>query len=232
MDEDGFRAFMKKRRKNENTTESCLAAIKELETYLEKQGQSLENLTASDLETFISDYLEKKRTAKFLWSVSYYLLFMERDDLLQIAHSVRAQLIKKKRKPFKLKEFRGIKPEHATALDAVGVKDVAKMLEAGKTPEMRSALAEKTGLDIGIIGELVKLSDLARIPGVKGIRARLYYDAGFDRLDKLRKVTQDELLRVTKEFVELTGFEGIAPLPKEALEAIETAKRLTDVLEW
>ena len=232
MDEEGFTAFMKKKRKSKNTIKTCLAATEEFEKYLEKKGNSLDKVSVQDLEVFISEYLEPKRTAKFVWGLNYYFLFVKRDDLRQLARSVITQHVKKKRKPFKLKNFRGILQDHADALASQGVGDVDKMVEVGKTPELRRVLAEKTGLDIKVIEELVKLSDLARIPGLKAIRARLYYDAGFDTLEKLRKSTPEDVLRITQEFVERTGFDGIAPLPKEAHSAITTAKKLPNFVDW
>jgi hypothetical protein len=232
LDEEGFTAFMKKEKKSNNTIKFCHAAVEEFEKYFERKGKSLDKVSVQDLEVFISDYHEPKKIAKFLWGLRHYFFFVKRDDLLQLARSVIAQEVKKKRKPFKLKKFRGILQEHSDALASEGVVDVDQMLEVGKTPELRIVLAEKTGLDIKVIEELVKLSDLARIPGLKGIRARLYYDAGFDQLEKLRESTPEEVLRITQDLVQRTGFDGIAPLPKEALGAITTAKKLPDIVEW
>jgi hypothetical protein len=232
MDEEGFTTFMKKKRKSKNTIKTCLASVEEFEKYLEKKGNSLDSAGVQDLKIFISEYPEPKRIAKFLWGLNHYLLFMNREDLRDLSRSVMAQHLKKIRKPFKLKKFRGIQEEHSDALASHGVLDVDKMLEAGKTPELREELAERTGLDIKVIEELVKLSDLARIQGLKAVRARLYYDAGFDTLEKLRTVSQEDLLRITRDFVERTKFNGIAPLPKEALSAIATAKKLSDIVEW
>ena len=232
MDEQGFVSFMKKKRKTPNTIDACVENAKEYEAYLVQHGKSIDTTTVEDLESFAVDYLNKKRVSKFMWTLGYYFLFIESQALVTAANQLRVSRIKVKRKPFNLKDFRGVKSEHAAALASIDVKDIAKMLEVGKTPKMRSELAEKTGLDIKVIEEFVKLSDLARIPGVKGIHARLYYDAGFDILEKLRIVTHDELLRITREFVEQTEFDGIAPLPKEAQGAIDTAKKLPDVVEW
>jgi hypothetical protein len=232
LDEEGFNAFMKKEKKSKNTIEYCIGAAKEFEVYFERKGKSLDDVSVQDLEVFISEYHEQKMIAKFLWGLRHYFQFVKRDDLLQLARSVIAQEVKKKRKPFKLKKFRGILKEHSDVLASQGVVDVDKMLEVGKTPKLRKELAEKTRLDIKVIEELVKLSDLARIPGLKAIRARLYYDTGFDTLEKLRNVSQEELLTITREFVEQTKFDGIAPLPKEALGAITTAKKLPDIVEW
>jgi hypothetical protein len=106
------------------------------------------------------------------------------------------------------------------------------MLEAGRTPQDRRALAEKTGVPLDAVLEYVKLSDLARIPGTKGIRARLYYDAGVDTLEKMAEWDPVELRAMVISFVERTGFDGIAPLPKEAASAVATARRLPKVVEY
>ena len=232
MDEKGFVSFMMKKRKTPNTIDACVENAKKFEAYLVQQGKSSDTITVEDLESFVIDFADKKRVSKYMWTLGYYFLFIENEALVKAANQMRGSRIKVKRKPFNLKDFRDAKSEYVAALASIDVKDVVIMLEAGKTPKMRSELAEMTGLDIKVIEEFVKLSDLARIPGVKGIRARLYYDSGFDILEKLRIVTQDELLRITSEFVERTGFDGIAPLPKEAQGAIDTAKKLPDVVEW
>jgi len=78
----------------------------------------------------------------------------------------------------------------------------------------------------------VKLSDLARITGVKGIRARLYYDAGVDTVEKMAKWDAEKLREMLVSFVERTRFDGIAPLPKEAEFTVKTAKKLPKVVEY
>ena len=138
----------------------------------------------------------------------------------------------KKRNPFKLKEFRGVDPNLVERLAAAGIKTSGQMLAAGQTAEKRAALAQDTGIPEEIILELVKLSDLARLPGVKGIRARLYYDAGVDCVEKMAAWEPEALLKMTAEFVERTGFDGIAPLPKEVSSTIANAKRLPRVVGY
>ena len=82
------------------------------------------------------------------------------------------------------------------------------------------------------IEELVKLSDLARIPGIKGVRARLYHDAGVDTMEKLAEWEPEALRAMLAEFVERTGFEGIAVLPAEARSAVRQARRLPRVVVY
>ncbi|KXH74468.1 MAG: hypothetical protein AM326_09875 [Candidatus Thorarchaeota archaeon SMTZ-45] len=232
MEEKEFVAFMKKERKSDSTIAACLNDIMEFETYLEQKGTSLVKAIPSDLESFAQDYKNKKRTSKLMWTLSHFFEFIDNKELLFTARKIRKGKIKATRKPFKIKDFRGINSEHAIKLAEIGIDNVAKMLEVGKTSEMRLKLSKQTGLNIKIIEEIVKLSDLARIQGLKGIRARLYYNAGFDFLEKLRQTSPEELLQITREFVERTGFDGIAPLPKEAKGAIEAAKKLPDIIEW
>jgi hypothetical protein len=139
---------------------------------------------------------------------------------------------KKNTKTFKLKDFVRVDPNAVDMLEAVGVKNTAQMLSAGRTVESRDDLAKKAGISRDVVLELVKLSDLARIPGVKGIRARLYYEAGVDTVKKLAACEAESLLKMTTEFVERSGFPGIAPLPKEVSSTIESAKRLPNIVEW
>lgn len=73
---------------------------------------------------------------------------------------------------------------------------------------------------------------MARIRGVKSIRARLYYDAGVDTIEKLAKWDPKELRAALIKFVEKTGFEGIAPLPKENESTIAEAKKLPRIVEY
>ena len=93
-------------------------------------------------------------------------------------------------------------------------------------------LAEQAGLPLGLILELVKLSDLSRVEGVKGIRARLYYDAGLDTLEKIARWEPEALRQMLVEWVARTGFEGIAPLPKELINTIAAARRLPNVVVY
>jgi hypothetical protein len=94
------------------------------------------------------------------------------------------------------------------------------------TAEARQMLAEQSGVPAAVILELVKLADLARLGGLKGIRARLYYEAGADTLEKIAAYEPEELGAMLADFVARTGFDGIAPLPKEVRNAVANAGRL------
>ncbi len=140
-------------------------------------------------------------------------------------------MAEKKRNPFKLKDFWGVSPAVAEKLAAQRIKTTDQMLAAGCSKEGRAALAKAASLPESILLELVRLSDLARLPGVKGIRARLYYDAGVTSVQKMAACEPQALLRLTAEFVERTGFAGIPPLPKEVSSTIATARTLPIIVE-
>jgi len=141
-------------------------------------------------------------------------------------------MLPKSRKPFLLREFRGVNPKHVEKLRALGIRTAEQMLAAGETVAKRVALAKEAGLSEGAILELVKLSDLAGLPGVKGIRARLYYNAGVDSVEKMAAWEPEALRVMVAEYVQRTGFEGLAPLPAEVRSTVANARKLPQVVEY
>ena len=137
-----------------------------------------------------------------------------------------------KQNPFPLRNFRGVSQDTIDRLEALGIKNAGQMLAAGLAPAQRTSLASQAGIPDETVLELVKLSDLARLPGVKGIRARLYYDAGVDSVEALAACEPQALLAMTTQFVEHTGFDGVAPLPKEVSSTIANARRLPKLVVW
>jgi hypothetical protein len=114
----------------------------------------------------------------------------------------------------------------------VGIVTVEHMLAAAKTPKARKQLSKQAGVPLPMILELVKLSDLSRLGAIKSVRARLYYDAGLDTPDKFVHWEPDALQQMLIEFVERTGFDGIAPLPKELRNAIARAQQLSKAVQY
>lgn len=133
---------------------------------------------------------------------------------------------RKKHNPFHLKDFLGVDSVHIERLKSKGIKTADQMLAAGQTGKQRAALAKATSIPEDKILELVKLSDLARLPGVKGIRARLYYNAGVDSVETMAKWEPEALRQMVTHYVERTGFEGIPPLPKEVISTVANARKL------
>ena len=234
MDETGFDRFLRRGGRSPSAATRCILKVKEFEHFLQahRDGRSLEEADSTDLEQFVSSIeSEPKASAKtHLWALRYYYAYASNEEMRSLASSMRQERIK--RAPFSLAGFRSVDPEYVEKLASHGIRNVDQMREAGRTPGDRQELAQRTGIPLDAILEYVKLSDLARIQGLKGIRARLYYDAGVDTLEKLSRWDPEELRAMLNDFVKRTGFEGIAPLPKEAASAVATARRLQSVVEY
>jgi hypothetical protein len=161
-----------------------------------------------------------------------YYRFAGNETLARFAGAIREAETAKTRKVFRLRDFRGVSLDDVARLEAIGIVTVEHMLAAGKTPQARQQLAERTGISPQTVLELVKLSDLSRLGAVKAVRARLYYDAGLDTPDKFTRWEPEGLRRMLVAFVERSGFDGIPPLPKELRNAVETARKLPKAVEY
>lgn len=229
-----FQAFLQRGGRSPSAVRRCLRMVQEFEHYLHLHHAGVHPGKArpEELAAYVA-WIERepKASAKtHLWALGYYYQHTSNEDMEHLAGVLRQQRIS--RKPFALKDFRGVDPGCIEELAAAGIRDVEQMLQAGRTPGDRQELAESTAVSIDTILELVKLSDLARIPGVKAIRARLYYDAGVDTIERMARWEPAELRAMLIGFVEQTSSDGIAPLPKETASAVQTAKRLPRVVEY
>jgi hypothetical protein len=133
---------------------------------------------------------------------------------------------------YKFKHFQGINRKDIEKLNRNGIKTAAQILEIGSTKEGRHKLSKLTNIPVDSILELVKPSDPARIPGAKKVRARLYYEAGFDTLAKMAICDPEKLIKISAEFIKKTGFKGIPPTPKEAEHTVTLAKYLKKYVEY
>jgi hypothetical protein len=168
----------------------------------------------------------------YVRGLAMYFNFTGHPDLASYLYSIREAGTAKARQAFRLQDFQDVNQDHISRLKEAGIANTEEMIEAGKTPKARQRLAEQTGVPLDFILEMVKLSDLSRLDGVKGIRARLYYDAGVDTLEKLARWEAEELRLMLVDFVRRTGFKGIAPLPKEVQGTIARAKKLPKIIEY
>lgn len=182
MDEQGFVDYMKKQNKSVRTIRRYTTFLKIFEDFLESRGKSLQDTTPSDLQAYV-DYGESKYHpfSLYLSSIKVYYEFASNERMRWALDEIDYP----GDKPFELRKHIGVEPEYHSALASVGITTARQLLEAGKTHSDRVRLSEKTGIPHEGILELVKLSDLSRILG--RVRCRLYYDAGIDTLNKLRK---------------------------------------------
>ncbi len=235
MDRQGFEKYLKRFGKKPHVVEGLIKQVEQFEEYLGcEKGKGLDAADAADLRDYVAVLKAgKPGLARIkVRGLALYYQFSGYPSLASIASQIREKEITKTRKVFKLRDFRGVNQDDITKLEAIGIGNVEQILEAGKTPGARQRLASETGVSPDAILELVKLSDLARVEGLKSIRARLYYDAGADMLEKIAQWEPIELRKMLVDFVEKTGFEGMAPLPKETEYTVKKARQLPKIVEY
>jgi hypothetical protein len=234
MDEAAFRTFLKRGGRTLSMAQQVVTLVQRFASYLqtERGGRGLDEARPEDLEAYVA-WVEREPRASakgHLHAIAYYYEHTANEELRALAGLLRGARIE--RPPFPLRDFRGVDPEHVERLAALGIRNARQMLEAGRTPAGRQELAARTGIPGQAILELVKLSDLARIFGVKGIRARLYLDAGVDTPEKIAGYDAEEFRALIVGFVARTGFEGVATLPAEARFTVEYARKLPRLVEY
>ncbi len=231
MDEESFRRYLKKTGHTEKRCESEFSRLRKFEDYLSKhKNKKMGVVTPEDLKDFVVWAQGKKEnTNVLLWVLNRYYTCMS-NDLMYCA--VNELLGLDYLKKYDLKDFLGVNHQHTQALRKEGVFTCEHMLKAGRTEKERRMLAEETGVPPSAILELVKLADMSRIVGLKSKRARLYYDAGVDTVEKMAKWNPVELREMLTGFIEKTKFNGMVPLPKEAKFTVEMARRMPKVIEY
>lgn len=232
MREQEFRKFLKQAGKKEHVVEELVNQVKAFETFLTGgAGVGADEARKKDIQEYVNT-IEPERVKVHIRGLILYFKFAGKLELAHFAHAFREAGTAKTRQVFKLRNFRGVDLDAVARLEELGIVNVEHMLKAGKTPDDRRKLSKQTGIPLKKVLELVKLSDLSRLGAIKSVRARLYYDAGLDTPDKFAKWKMEDLRKMLIEFIRRTGFDGIAPLPKELNNAIATAKKLTKVIQY
>ena len=233
MDNVAFEKFLVKGGRSLSAVNRCLQYVSGFETYLQtsKGNSSLEDATTEDLIEFINqeDREEHSESKVYLWAIKYYYQYAGDAEMENVARFLREERIV--RKPFSIKDFRDVNIEDCETLANHGIRTINQMLNSAASKDDRKFLSNETGIPEGRILELVKLSDLARIPGVKGIRARLYYETGFDTVGKIAAQDPEQFRARVVEYVRSSGFDGIPTLPAEAVYTIKKARELPILVE-
>jgi hypothetical protein len=232
MNENRFIQRMKADKKSQLTIKRNIEFTKIFEKYLlENKKREIEAATPKDLEDFRiwGEKNKLKNLRMYFMSLSAYYEYLNKKQMILKAKELMGLI---KLDTYKLKDFQGINRKDLDKLNRKGIKTAGQILEIGYTKEGRNKLSKLTNIPVDSILELVKLSDLARIPGVKKIRARLYYEAGLDTLAKMATCDTEKLIKISADFIKKTGFKGIPPTPKEAEYTVILAKYLKKYVEY
>ena len=232
MNENGFIQRMRADKKSQLTIKRNVEFTKIFEKYLlENKRRKIEAATPKDLEDFRAwgEKNELSNLRMYFMSISAYYEYLNKKEMILKAKELMGLI---KLDTYKLKDFQGINLTDIEKLNRNEIKTAGQILEIGRTKKGRNKLSKLTNIPVDSILELVKLSDLARIPGVKKIRARLYYEAGLDTLAKMAACGTEELIKISAEFINKSGFKGIPPTPKEAENTVTLAKYLKKYVEY
>jgi hypothetical protein len=233
MDEEEFRQYLKRRGKKPAVVDRNVSVLKNFSSYLlARRQKKLDDVTTDEIDAFVAELESKKKSAKgSLYVLMNYFHFVGDDDLLRHTNALRDERTKKTRRTFPIKEFLNINQEHVKKLATIGIKNVNQMLEKGKTRRQREQLSRQLDIPEEALLELVKLSDITRIGYVKRKLSRLYYDAGLDSPAKIAKFDPKELHALFVKFVEESGWNGMVPNPKDLVNNVKSARKLTKVVE-
>jgi len=224
MNESDFIAFLEAVKKPTNTIQSYIKTAKIFKMFLlkNKQVDNLDDATPQDMADYVAwGRQERDDLYRQLWGVKAYYQSRQNEEMW---FSTIEEMEKLQNEVRKLGEFPGIDRMAVQKLKAIGITTVKQLLEAANTEAEQAALAEKCDATKEAIVELIKLSNLARLPGLKKVRGRLYYEAGLDTFAKIAELEAEETHQILKEFVQKSGFKGVPATVSEAELTIRMAR--------
>ncbi len=231
MNEEKFTAFMKQARKPPGTIKGYINSVKVFEGFLNTygQGKKLDEATPKDLKDFVSwGIKELDNVYRCLWGVRAYYGCT---NFVEMENTSSALMESVQNETRKLSAFLKVDRDTVDKLSLIGINTVNQLLDVSQTREEREALAEKSGLSLDSILELVKLSNLSRLPGLAKTRCRLYYEGGLDTLPKIASLEPEDVQTILTEHIMKTGFNGSPPAFSEAKAAITMARFLLETVD-
>ena len=228
MDTENFKMFMKKSGKPEHTIRRYINSINTYENFLiTKMGISNPGKAASsDLKEFVKWGIEKlDNLYQDLRGVKMYYIFTQNGEMEMEATKWMAYVQNESRK---LTEFPKVNRGDIKKLASIGIITVNQFLEASRTKKDQEDLAEKSGASNETVSELLSLSILSQLPGIKKIRARLFYETGLDSYSKIAALEPEEVQQAQREYIQKTGFKGSASTYNEAQSAVMMARYLVE----
>ena len=132
----------------------------------------------------------------------------------------------------KLLAIEGIGQVYVAKLAAIGIRTVEALLEAGKTPQGRKELAEKSGIAGKAILEWVNRADLFRIKGIGEEYSDLLESAGVDTVPELAQRRADNLFEKMKSVNAEKKLVRRLPTLAQVGDWVEQAKGLERIVTY
>lgn len=223
MDKDGFKAYLKKQKKSVNAINSYLKSLEFFANFLQSHQKisTPDEASPIDIREFVRWGIALgENVYRHFWGIRSYYMFKELTTLERTSSEWMEYIQNETRK---LREFPKVDQDCVKKLSDSGIKTVNQLLRAGNTPAKLIALAEESGASQAAVVELFKMSQLSRLPGLKKVRGRLFYEAGLDSLESIAALEPEEVNRILKAYIEKSGFEGSVPTVGEAQITVEMA---------
>jgi hypothetical protein len=224
VDNEAFKAYMKGKKKPANTIHSYLRSLELYADFLRSHRQigSPDEAGPLDVKEFVTwGTAGGENVYRHFWAVRMYYEFKQLGAMVNTVQEWMEYLQNETRK---LGEFPKVNKDSVKKLSAMGLRTVNQFLKAANTPAKLAAIAEQSGAPREAVLELYKLSQLSRLPGLKKVRGRLFYEAGLDTLESIASLEPEEVHSILKDFVERSGFKASVPTAGEAEVAIRMAR--------
>ena len=132
----------------------------------------------------------------------------------------------------RLIDIEGIGTVYAQKLKEAGIRGSKSFLDCGTTRHDRKLLAEKTGIDEGLLLEWLNHVDLMRIPGVGEEYSDLLEEAGVDTVVELARRNAANLYKTLVEVNEKKKLVRRLPTQNQVAGWIAHAAKLPKVLTY
>lgn len=173
--------------------------------------------TNSFFEKINSKYELEKIVEKTNIDIEYFLL-------------LKNMLVFYRFRTIKLNKIDSFNKKYIKILESADIKDTGSLMNKCKIYRERKKFSELTGIDIEDINKMVYISDIMRLPGVKDIRANLYYDAGFHNLKKISEQNPLEMKDKISKYIKDNNIHKSPPFQKELTTQIAWAKIYPEII--
>jgi hypothetical protein len=191
---------------------------KSLKDELDKRFEILEKTDVSNLKELVANLNSKSKIESFSQETGLsieYLTLLRRE-----ANSYQQN-------PVRLDKFSGIPEEYVERLNSEGIRDSRKLFYEAYRKNDREELAERTGVPVDVLDELVCLSDLVRAYGVGPVFARMLFDVGITTIERFTDLPAEEIIKTYEEQEQKKADFGVG----EIQFSLELAKDLDIAVE-